>query len=247
MDVQVFAQDDALAEASARWLLRLVRSQPDALICLAAGDTQRKTLARVVAASQAESIDFSRIRWIGLDEWIGLAADYPGSCHHFLTENIFGRLGIRAEQIMFFQATAADLAAECQRIDRYLDEQGPIDGLLLGLGRNGHLGMNEPGCDVRGRCQIVPLTLQTQSVGRKYFQPGQNPVLAYGITLGMADLLRSRQILLQASGVNKAPIIDQALHGPVSPDIPASLLRPCTQAACFLDADAASLWRQSPD
>lgn len=240
MHIQVFPSDEAMAAAAADWLVSIVRQQPAALLCLAAGDTQRLTFARVAAISQAAAVDFRSVRFVGLDEWAGLAASYPGSCRHFLQSQFFGPLGIAPGQITFFDAVAADLAGECQRLDHYLDTQGPIDGLLLGVGRNGHLGMNEPGCDPAARSQVVALTAQTRLVGQKYFSAQRMPLLERGITLGLADLLQSRQILLQASGPAKAAIMAEVIHGPVTPAVPASLLRNCQQAICYLDAAAAA-------
>jgi len=227
-----------LPRQAARLIIDCVRSKPDALLCLAGGDTPRATYGELVKAARAGEVDFSRATFVGLDEWVGLPADYPGSCTAFMRETLFAPLGIAAQNIVFFDAVAADLAAECARVDAFLAQHGPLDLTLLGMGMNGHLGMNEPGCDVDAPCVVTDLDPITIQVGQKYFGAGQ-PVLKHGITLGMAPFMASRKVLLLVSGARKAATLARALEGPIGNQLPASLLRQHPDAWLLADHEAA--------
>lgn len=237
-----------LSEQTAQIIADYVKAKPRAALCLAGGDTPRGTYANLVKRAQAGEVDFSQCVFVGLDEWVGLPPDYPGSCYAFMQESLFGPMSIRPEQIVFFDAVSNDLPAECSRIDDFLAQRGPLDIVLLGMGMNGHLGMNEPGCDEFAAASVTELDSVTVHVGQKYFSgnPAQ-PELKQGITLGMTQLMQARLALLIISGERKAATAAAALEGPVSNQLPASLLRKHANAQVLLDQAAASLLRPAPN
>ena len=232
----LFSNGRKLGEYSARWLASRIRQQPGALICLAAGHTQRTTytaLSRMVCAGE---LDMSRTRIIGLDEWEGLNASDQGSCRYFMDETLFKPAAIPPERIVFFDGRA-DLEAQCARMDAYLDENGPIDVLCLGVGMNGHVAFNEPGCAPGGRSRIVPLDEVTQTVGQKYFPKQMR--LSRGVCLGMRDLLAARAVIIQIEGAHKAQIARAVRSGVITDQVPATLMLEHANLELVLDAAAA--------
>jgi glucosamine-6-phosphate deaminase len=241
MQTEIFPTPELMAEAAAeriRACLRAgLRQAASPLLCLAAGDTPRGTYEHLVRREREDPAGLDRCVFVGLDEWRGLDASDPGSCRAFLDETVFGPLRVPAGRIVFFDARAADPAAECRRIDGLLAAAGPLTVSVLGIGMTGHLGMNEPGSPAAGGSFLARLDPLTTSVGRKYF--GGAPAPAEGYTLGMGQLLGSGCVLLLATGERKAAIVRQALHGEVSARLPASLLRGHPNACAYLDAAAA--------
>lgn len=237
MTVRIFPDYDALSEAAAAQLAALVRDQPDATLCLASGETPVGTYRQFVQHVRDQQLDVSRLTFVGLDEWVGIGPENPGSCFFLVNAEVFQPLGIRPEQIHFFNPLAADLAAECARIDRAVAERGGLDAMLVGVGMNGHLALNEPGTPWDRYAHVVELAETTKTVGQKYF-PEKTP-LTYGITLGLRYLREARLPLLLISGAKKAPVAARALTSEVGEAYPASLFQTLDHGVVFLDEPAA--------
>lgn len=126
-----------------------------------------------VAAQQAGTADFSRCRFVSLDEWIGLGREDVGSCLQTLSDELFQPLALRNEQIVFFDGQAADLQNECRRIDAVIAAHGGLDLVVLGVGMNGHIGFNEPGVNGEQNSHIEPLDEVTRTIAPKYFNRPQ--------------------------------------------------------------------------
>ncbi len=240
----ILPDTQSLAIASANWLAEGLNQNANALLCIAAGYTQREMLALLCERARAGKIDFSKLRVLGLDEWIGLGPEDEGSRQFQLYNSFFKPVGLRSDQITFFNAKAADLDAECQRIDEYLDENGPIDLLILGVGMNGHVGFNEPGSLINQRTYHRELDPVSSVIGQKYFpQPRE---LKRGITLGLYDLIQAKKILIQVTGEDKARVMRAALARPHQPELPVSHFWPLKSATLFMDRAAAGLLPSSP-
>lgn len=233
-----FTNYQELSAFGADKIIQLVQQKPDAVLCLAGGDTPALTYDRVVAKAQEAGVDFSGVIFIGLDEWVGIQPATPGSCYYFLQQKIFGPLHIQKDKIYFFDAMANDLKAECNRIDLAIEQHGGLDLALVGIGMNGHIGFNEPGVDAALNAHVVELDEVTTAVGQKYFTSGA--ALAKGITLGMAQIMSAREVVLVASGPKKAAIIREAIQGRITNTIPASLLMAHPRVSILLDAAAAA-------
>ncbi|MBN8850815.1 MAG: glucosamine-6-phosphate deaminase [Sphingobacteriales bacterium] len=207
------------------------------LICPASGTTPAPLYHELVRRHRAGTMDLGAWNFVGLDEWIGLNGSDEGSCRWWLDKDLFRPLGVGEDRICFFDGRAADLAGECATTERFIAERGGMNVVILGIGTNGHIAMNEPGTDVAARSRVVTLHPTTQSVGQKYFT--RQTVLEKGITLGLGTIREARHIFLLATGEHKASIIQQALEGPVSADVPASLLRDHPGLEVWLDEAAA--------
>ena len=145
---------------------------------------------------------------------------------------------MRGEQICFFDGLTANPQAECQRVDRYIEQHGPIDCIVLGIGMNGHIGFNEPGASLDNTCHVVDLDSVTQAVSVKYFDTPRE--VKQGISLGLKTILAAKNIVVMASGENKAAIVAQTVNHPASTDIPSTLMKTTQQANLYLDEVAAS-------
>jgi len=239
MSVQIFKDYNALSKEAADKIIALIKNKPNAVLCLASGDTPRLAYTLLAEKAKKEKIDFSQCSFIGLDEWIGIPPDNAGSCSFFLNSLLFKPLAISPSQIRMFDGLSKDLASECSKMDRIIREKGGIDLMLVGVGMNGHIGFNEPGVSMDLYAHVVDLDATTQSVGQKYFT--QSTALQQGITLGLKHFLESRMVILMASGTRKAEVILSALEGPVTMSLPASTIRKHPDSFVMLDADAARL------
>lgn len=188
----------------------------------------------------ARRLDWRRVRTFNLDEYVGLAPAHPASFHSFMQRNLFGRCPEPPRWEMP-DGCAPDLSAECARYEAAVSAAGPIDLLILGLGRNGHIGFNEPGSPLDSKTRVVGLSAETRAVNREDFPPGEE-VPARAITMGIGTILKARRILLLASGAEKAPALKAALTGPVTPALPASALQLHSDVTVLADAAALGAW-----
>jgi glucosamine-6-phosphate isomerase len=237
MQLKTFKHYDDLSAYAASEILALVKNKPDAVLCLASGDTPKLTYNLIAETGKSKQIDFSRCTFIGLDEWVGIPPANEGSCYFFLNTHLFKPLGIMPSHIHLFNALSKDLAAECHKMDAIIREKGGIDLMLVGVGMNGHIGFNEPGVPADLYSHVVELDSTTQSVGQKYFK--QSTKLLQGITLGLKHFLESRSGIMIASGRKKAEVIRKAMEEPVNIGMPASIIRRHPQGFVLLDEEAA--------
>ena len=180
------------------------------------------------------------MRLLKLDEWAGLAMDDPATCEAYLRQHVVEPLRIPPERYIAFRGDAIALDAECAHIEGVLEEQGPIDLCVLGLGVNGHIGLNEPGPELHPGPHVA--TLSRTSLDHPMLRRARANV-RHGVTLGMGDILRSRKVLLLVSGTHKREAM-QSLRDPrVSTSFPASLLWLHADATCLCDREAS----EAPD
>lgn len=228
----------AQAKEIAGRIAEYVRKKPDALLCMAAGDTPTATYAEMARMQREGEADFRQCRLIGLDEWVGLDESVVGSCKKYINDNVIKPLELRRENIFFFDACAADLAAECANTDAYLREQGPIDISLMGVGMNGHIALNEPGCDFESTAHTIELDSVTVNVAQKYFH--RSTPVTQGITLGMKQIWDSRMLIIIANESRKKAIMHAAMYGEVTNMVPASAMQNHPNCIVSLDAEADS-------
>jgi len=239
MNLKKFADHNTLSQFTAEYIAKKINQKPDSLLCLASGDTPIETYHRFVALVQAGQVDVSQCTFVGLDEWVGFGPEDAGSCSFYVYRDLFNPLNLRPEQIHVFDAKADDLAAECKRIDAVIRSKGGLDLLLVGMGMNGHIALNEPGTPFNLGCHVVELAESTKTVGQKYFT--SQTELTKGITIGLRHLAEARDVILLVSGGKKAPMLRQALTGPITEQVPASIIQTRPNAHVWVDAAAGSL------
>lgn len=230
----------ALDKKAADILGALITLKPDAVLGLATGSTPIGTYRRLIEKYESGDLDFSRVFSVNLDEYIGLSSSHPQSYRYFMDHNLFDRINIRAENTFFPDGTCADAAKVCSEYDNLIRTLGGIDLQLLGIGGNGHIGFNEPGnCFIKDT-HMTELTTETRNANARFFSSlDEVPVSAY--TMGIGSIFSARRILLLASGLNKALALKAAICGPITPEVPASILQLHPDTTIIADEDAFSL------
>lgn len=238
MTIHTFPDYEALCAQIAAHITNLVRRKPDAVVCIASGHTPLGVLDALRESSLAGRVDLSRCRFVGLDEWCGIGPDNPGSCRYLLDQRLFLPCRIPTGHIHFYDGLTEDPEAACVQMNETIARLGGLDYLLLGIGMNGHIALNEPGTPWDVRCHVSTLAPLTVAVGQKYFAAETS--LEKGMTLGLAYLAEARQTVLMASGESKAAIVRDALYGPVTTELPASIFQTLPHAQVMLDQPAAA-------
>lgn len=238
MELTVFKDHHALSDHAANMILSLVRQKPNAVICLASGDTPRLTCALLAEKASRDKVDFTRCTFIGLDEWVGVPPENDGSCQYFFRNSLFKPLQIADSQIHLFDAMSTDLGQECRKMDEVIFANGGIDLIIVGVGMNGHIGFNEPGVSADLYSHVIDLEEETRTVGQKYFREAMT--LAQGITLGLKHFMQARCAIVMANGAKKAGVILKAIEGEITMSMPASIIRNHSNGHLMLDEAAAS-------
>jgi len=209
--------------------------KPGLLLCTATGASPEGLYEMLGTRYRKEPGLFDQLRIIKLDEWGGIPDNHPVSCEHYLKSRLLEPLKIPEERYLGFRSDPKDPEAECQSIRSSLDQQGPIDLCILGLGQNGHLGFNEPASQLEPFCHMARLSehsLEHSMVASLEIKP------RYGLTLGMQEILSSRRIVLMVTGAGKKGMVNRLMEQKISTALPASLLWTHVQVDCFLDRSA---------
>ena len=235
--ISIYPDYDTMSLAAAERVISLLAKKPNAVICLPSGSTPLGLFKTLVSANQKGAVDFTQCVFVGLDEWVGMGAGDEGSGRELLDRDFFKPIGLRERQIVFFDGKAPNPQSECDRVNKIVAGLGGLDMIVLGVGMNGHLALNEPGSAWDEYAHLTELDPLTVQVGQKYFN--KPTVLTKGITLGIRHILDSKTAILLASGKSKAQIISRALAFPVTTDFPATALQNHLNAEIILDQEAA--------
>jgi len=217
----VFPDHERASQFAADWLVEHLREKPSSVICLATGATPMRAYALFAQRAANERSLVDRCWLVKLDEWGGLPMNDPATCEQHLRDALIVPLGL-ADRYFGFESQPANIEAECGRVAKWLDENGPIDLCVLGLGLNGHVGFNEPDAFLRPHIHIARLS--PESLAHAMVDGCDTPP-GYGLTLGMADLLQSRHILIIVTGAAKRGPLQRLLRGQITTEFPASLLQ----------------------
>lgn len=239
MKIKIYKGYEALSEEAASVIADVIRQKPDAVICLASGHTPLLPCHMFVKKIKEQKINIDEVKFLGLDEWVGVPPENEGSCHYFLYNTVFVPLGLQAQQIHVFNGMADDLITECKTMDAMIANNGGIDLMIVGIGMNGHIGFNEPGVPFGNYSHIIHLDETTVEVGKKYFP--SSTALSKGITIGLQHLMEAKQVILIANGEKKASIIKETIEEKVSNQIPATIMQTHKNGIIMIDEEAASL------
>jgi glucosamine-6-phosphate deaminase len=235
---RVFPDYDAMSAAAADAVAQTLEERRSAVFMLPTGITPLGMYRRLVEMYRSDGLSFAAATFFNLDEYLGLAPDHAASYHVYMKEIFYGLIDADAARVFVPDGTAPDPEAECELYEAAITEAGGIDVCVLGIGRNGHIGFNEPGAPFDSRTRVVQLSESTRKVNAGDFEADRAPERA--ITVGMATIFESRDVLLLASDTNKAGAVAAAMEGDVSESVPASMLRSHPNASLFLDEEAAS-------
>ncbi|HEU4607607.1 MAG TPA: glucosamine-6-phosphate deaminase [Chitinophagaceae bacterium] len=244
MQIMLAADYSRMSAMAADLAAQQLKNVARPLICVAAGTSPAGFYKALLALQQTGGVSMQHWSYVSLDEWLSVPGSEKGSSRNMMDEALFIPGRIQPRQIKFFDGLAAHPEEECAAMEAYIEQHGGIDMAILGLGMNGHVGLNEPGVDPALSTHVCKLSESTRRVAQKYFTHEKQ--LDKGITLGIASLMKARMLLLIVSGVHKAGILQQALEGPVTKQVPASLLRDHPALYVVADAAAASLLKHKP-
>ena len=238
--MEVIIQPDAPAAARlvAAIIDRELRANPALVLGLATGATMDPVYAELVRRCREEGLDFSLCRTFNLDEYVGVSPDDPHSYHAFMNERLFGKVNLDPRNTCLLNGMARDLAAECEAYERAIQTCGGIDLQLLGIGRAGHIGFNEPLSALMSRTREKALTPETLKQNAPFFdKPETMPRRA--LTMGVGTILDARRLLTLVTGAEKAAVLAKAVEGPVTAMVTASALQLHPRCTVVVDEAAA--------
>ncbi|HSY32577.1 MAG TPA: glucosamine-6-phosphate deaminase [Verrucomicrobiae bacterium] len=235
---------EELSQEAARIVANSVRQNPEVRLGLATGSTTIGVYRELARLHREEALDFSGVVTFNLDEYLGIAPEHPQSFHHFMNEHFFSRVNLDARNIHIPDGTiSGDYEKYCAGYEDEIQRAGGIGLQILGIGRNGHIGFNEPTSSFASKTRLKVLNKATVEDNRKFFGAGEKmPRLA--ITMGIGTILASRRVLMLATGAAKAGAVANAIEGPLTASVTASALQLHPDATAIVDEGAAALLKQ---
>ena len=215
---------EAMSRIAANIISAQIIMKPDCVLGLATGSSPEGTYAQLVEWYKKGDLDFSQVTSVNLDEYRGLSGDNDQSYRYFMNTHLFDHVNIDKSRTFVPNGLEPDSEKACREYDAVVEATGGVDLQLLGIGHNGHIGFNEPAKEFCKNTQCVDLTESTIEANKSFFEKEEDvPRLAY--TMGIGTIMRAKKILLVASGEGKADIIAKAFTGPITPEVPASILQ----------------------
>jgi glucosamine-6-phosphate deaminase len=226
-----------LSTSAAGIIIQKVKQSNALRLGVATGSTPEGLYKELVSDHQINKTSYQQVTTFNLDEYVGLKPENPNSYHYYMNQHLFNGIDILRKNTHIPSGIVKDLAEECNRYDQLVEASGGIDLQILGLGQNGHIGFNEPGTSFETKTHVVQLKESTRAANARFF-PEYEAVPSHAITMGIATILKSKQILLLASGKKKAKAIHQLLYGEISEEFPSSILKRHSNVTIIADEDA---------
>jgi glucosamine-6-phosphate deaminase len=228
-------EEDVYAEASSR-VVDWIHKKPDAVLGLATGKTMLGVYKNLIADHKKGRADFSAVTTVNLDEYLGLHPENPMSFRSYMFQNFFQHVNIKKENILIPNPLPDDVEIECVAYEEAIRKRGGIEVQLLGIGRDGHIGFNEPSSSLQARTRVKTLTDETL---KDNFGSTEGP--RFAITMGIGTIMDAKEIILIAIGRGKAKAVSLMVEGPVAASCPASVLQLHPKVKVILDTAAAHL------
>ena len=241
MEFHVYENARAACEAAGVLIAAQITRKGDSVLGLATGGTPVGAYAQLVEWYNKGDLDFSEVTTVNLDEYRGLPKEHPESYWSFMHKNLFDHVNIRPEAIHLPDGTNPDAADACAKYNDIIHSVGGIDLQLLGLGPNGHIGFNEPGEAFELETHCVDLTQETIEANKRFFDGNVDLVPKQAYTMGIKTIMQARKVLMVVNGTGKAEIVKKAFFGPVTPEVPASILQMHPDFTLVGDEEALSL------
>lgn len=231
---------DKMSRMAANIIASQVIMKPDCVLGLATGSTPIGTYKELIAKFEAGELDFGDVTSINLDEYKGLSPENDQSYRYFMNTHLFNYVNINPERTYVPNGLEADAEKACEAYNEIIKSSGGIDLQLLGLGHNGHIGFNEPSEEFVKDTHCVDLTQSTIDANARFFETMDDvPKQAY--TMGIRTIMQAKKVVVVVSGKDKAEIVKKAFFGPVTPQVPASVLQLHPDVVLVGDEEALSL------
>ncbi|MGI6113005.1 MAG: glucosamine-6-phosphate deaminase [Mahellales bacterium] len=231
---------DDVSRVAADMVEEQIVKKPETVLNLATGSTPLGLYSQLVARHREKGLDFSRVTTFNLDEYLGLTPDHNQSYRYFMEENLFKGVNINPLNINFLRGDCSDIEAHCREYEKKILKSGGLDLEILGIGHNGHIGFNEPGTPFDRKTSCVDLTDSTIKANARFFE-NMDEVPRKALSMGIKTIMRAKKIIMIVTGKAKADIIQKAIFGRVTTDVPASILQLHPDVSVLLDKEAASL------
>ena len=229
-----------MSRKAANIIAAQVIMKPDCVLGLATGSTPIGTYKELIKAYENGDLDFSLVKTVNLDEYRGLEKTNDQSYDYFMKDNLFNHININFENLNIPNGEKPDAEEECARYEAVVKALGGQDLQLLGMGHNGHIGFNEPADEFPKETHCVDLQESTIQANKRFFEKVEDvPTQAY--TMGIGTIMQAKKILVVASGADKAEIVKKAFFGPITPQVPASILQLHPDVTVVVDEAAGSL------
>lgn len=243
MEVIIQPNTEAASQLAAALIVKALKAKPRLVLGLATGRTMERLYALLADRHKREKLDFSQAATFNLDEYIGLRPEDPNSYRSYMNHHLFDRINIDPRNTYLPNGVARDLEEECRQYEERIREHGGIDLQLLGIGRTGHIGFNEPLSAMQSRTRAKALTPETIAQNAPLFgNPKKMPKRA--LTMGVGTILDTKRCLMLVTGAEKAEIIAKAVEGPITSMISASALQLHPRCTVIVDEDAAANLQQ---
>lgn len=240
MKVIVTKDYTQMCKLASRIFAAQITLKPESVLGLATGSTPVGMYNELVEMYKEGRVDFSKVRTVNLDEYAGLDSSNDQSYRYFMNHNLFDHINIDKDNTNVPNGVAADLQAECERYEQVVADMGGVDIQLLGIGNNGHIAFNEPCEEFPEKTHIVDLTQNTIEANARFFS-SMDEVPKKALTMGIGTIMKAKKIVLLANGAKKAQTIYDTVYGPITPKVPASILRLHPDVTIFADEEAAAL------
>lgn len=231
---------DDMSRKAANIISALMTMKPECVLGLATGSTPIGTYRNLVNRYLNGDLDFSGVTTVNLDEYKGITRENDQSYYYFMNHNLFQHVNIDLNRTFLPDGTEPDALKACDDYNKVIEAAGGVDLQILGLGHNGHIGFNEPCGEFPDTTHLVRLTPETIDANKRFFASAED-VPRQALSMGIGTIMRARGIVLIITGKEKAQITKQALTGPVTPSVPASILQYHKNVTVLLDSEAASL------
>lgn len=240
MKVVVTKDYTEMCKQASRIFAAQITLKPDSVLGLATGSTPVGMYKELIQMYNENRIDFSRVKTVNLDEYAGLSGDNDQSYRYFMNHNLFDHININKENTNVPNGTASDLEAECAHYEQVVESMGGVDIQLLGIGNNGHIAFNEPCGEFPEKTHVIDLTQNTIEANARFFN-SMDEVPKKALTMGIGTIMKAKKIILLANGTKKAQTIHDMVYGPITPNVPASVLRLHPDVTVFVDEEAGAL------
>ncbi len=231
---------EEMSKEAAKIIAETIKEKPDGVLGLATGSTPIGTYRKLVDMYENGELDFSQLTTVNLDEYRGLTGDNDQSYYYFMHKHLFDHVNLRKDASFLPDGSKANAQEECKRYEELVKNLGYADLQLLGIGRNGHIGFNEPSEVFEVNTHCVKLTDSTIDANKRFFE-SESDVPREAYTMGIGTIMHARKILVIASGVDKALAVRDSFFGPVTPRVPASILQFHQDVIVVADEAAMSL------
>ena len=239
MEIIVKKDYEEMSKEAAKIVKNRLLKKPNLVLGLATGSTPIGLYKELIRMHKEEGLSFKEVKTFNLDEYYGLSPEHPQSYHYFMKENLFKDIDIDSQNIQVPDGLAKEIEEYCSSYEEEIKRCGGIDLQVLGIGGDGHIGFNEPGSSLGSRTRLKTLDEGTIKDNSRFFGSIEE-VPKYAITMGIGTVMDCKEIILLASGKNKAEVVARAIEGPVTSQVTASILQFHPRVIAILDEDAAS-------